>query len=88
MFEIQNGLMFIISIALFAAKGFALVDCVARPSAKFTYIETLPKQTWLVILGLAVLAHLVWWNPLDLLNLAGTVGALVYLAQVRGADSH
>ena len=88
MFEIQNGLMFIISIALFAAKGFALVDCVARPSAKFTYIETLPKQTWLVILVLAVLAHLVWWNPLDLLNLAGTVGALVYLAQVRGAASH
>ena len=87
MFEIQNGLMFIISIALFAAKGFALVDCVARPSAQFTYIETLPKQTWLVILVLAVLAHLVWWNPLDLLNLAGTVGALVYLAQVRGSDS-
>jgi hypothetical protein len=87
MFEIQSGLMFVISIALFAAKGFALVDCVARPSAQFTYIETLPKQTWLVILVLAVLAHLVWWNPLDLLNLVGTVGALVFLAQVRGSDS-
>ena len=87
MFEIQDGLMTVISIALFAAKGFALVDCVARPSAKFTYIETLPKQTWLVILVLAVLTHLVWWSPLDLLNLAGTVGALVYLAQVRGSDS-
>ena len=87
MFEIQNGLMFVLSLALFAAKGFALVDCVARPSAQFTYIETLPKQTWLVILVLAVLAHLVWWSPLDLLNLVGTVGALVYLAQVRGSDS-
>ena len=87
MFEIQDSLMFIISIALFAAKGFALVDCVARPSAKFTYIETLPKQTWLIILVLSVLTHLVWWDPLHLLNLAGTVGALVYLAQVRGSDS-
>lgn len=87
MFEIQNGLIFIISIALFAAKGFALVDCVARPSAKFTYIETLPKQTWLIILVLSVLTHLLWWDPLHLLNLAGTVGALVYLAQVRGSDS-
>ena len=87
MFEIQDGLMTVISIALFAAKGFALVDCVARPSAKFTYIETLPKQTWLVILVLAALTHVVWWNPLQLLNLAGTVGALVYLAQVRGSDS-
>jgi hypothetical protein len=87
MFAIQDSLMFIISIALFAAKGFALVDCVARPSAKFTYIETLPKQTWLIILVLAVLTHLLWWDPLNLLNLAGTVGALVYLAQVRGSDS-
>lgn len=87
MFEIQDGLLTVISVALFAAKGFALVDCVARPSAKFTYIETLPKQTWLVILVLAVLTHLLWWDPLHLLNLAGTVGALVYLAQVRGSDS-
>jgi hypothetical protein len=87
MFEIQDNLMIVLSIALFAAKGFALVDCVARPSARFTYLETLPKQTWLIILVLAVLAHLVWWVPLDLLNLAGTVGALVYLAQVRGSDS-
>ena len=87
MFEIQNGLTFVISIALFAAKGFALVDCVARPAAKFTYIETLPKQTWIIILVLAVLAHLVMWNPLSLLNLVGTVAALVYLAQVRGSDA-
>jgi hypothetical protein len=87
MFEIQGGLSIVLSVALFAAKGFALVDCVARPSAKFTYIETLPKQTWLIILVLAVLAHLVSWNPLGLLNLIGTVAALVYLAQVRGSDS-
>ena len=87
MFEIQDSLMTIISIALFAAKGFALVDCVARPTAKFTYIETLPKQTWLIILVLTVLAHLVWWDPLSILNLVGTVAALVYLAQVRGSDS-
>ena len=87
MFEIQNTVMIVLSIALFAAKGFALVDCTARPSAQFTYIETLPKQTWLIILVLAVLAHLLWWGPLELLNLAGTVGALVYLAQVRGSSS-
>jgi hypothetical protein len=87
-FEIQSGLMIVISIALFAAKGFALVDCASRPSARFGQIDTLPKQTWLIILVLAVLAHLVWWAPLGLLNLAGTVAALVYLAQVRGSDHH
>ena len=88
MFEIQNGLLTVISLVLFVAKGFALVDCVARPSARFTYIETLPKQTWLIILVLAVLTHVLWWDPLHLLNLVGTVAALVYLAQVRGSDSH
>ena len=88
MFEIQNGLMFVLSLALFAAKGFALVDCVARPSAQFTYIETLPKQTWLIILVFALLIHLVIWSPLNLLNLIGTVAALVYLAQLRGSDPH
>ncbi|VXB58186.1 DUF2516 family protein [Aeromicrobium sp. 9AM] len=88
MFEIQNGLLTVISLVLFVLKGFALVDCVARPSARFTYIETLPKQTWLIILVLAVLAHVFWWDPLSLLNLVGTVAALVYLAQVRGSDSH
>ena len=86
--EIENGLLIVLSVALFAAKGFALVDCVARPSAKFTYIETLPKQTWLIILVLALLAHLVdGFNPLGLLSLIGTVAAFVYLAQVRGSDS-
>ena len=88
MFEIQNGLMMVISLVLFVIKGFALVDCAARPTARFTHIETLPKQTWLIILVLAVLAHVLWWDPLGLLNLVGTVGALVYLAQVRGSDSH
>jgi hypothetical protein len=87
MFEIQNSLMVILSVALFIAKGFALVDCVARPSAKFGYIETLPKQTWLIILVLAIAGHLVdGFNPLGLLSLIGTVAALVYLAQVRGSS--
>ena len=87
MFEVQGGLLMILSIALFAAKGFALVDCVARRSSQFSALDTLPKQTWLIILGLAVLAHVLFWYPLQLLNLVGTVAALVYLAQVRGSIS-
>lgn len=87
MFEIQSNLMLVLSVVLFIAKGFALVDCVSRPSAQFGQVETLPKQTWLIILVLAVLAHLVSFQPLSLLNLIGTVAALVYLAQVRGSVS-
>lgn len=87
MFEAQGLLLTGLSILLFVAKGFALVDCVARPSSQFSHLETLPKQTWLILLVLAVLAHLLFWNPLGILNLVGTVAALVYLAQVRGSVS-
>lgn len=77
----------ILSIVLFAAKGFALVDCVSRRASQFEYLDTLPKQSWLIILGLSLLAHLVIWSPLSILNLIGTVASLVYLAQVRGSVS-
>lgn len=86
LFAVQNSIMLIISIALFVAKGVALVDCVTRDESRFRAIETLPKQTWLILLGLGLVAHLLFWGPLGLLNLAGTVAALVYLAQVRGSD--
>lgn len=78
--------MLIISIALFIAKAVALVDCVTRSESKFQGIDTLPKRTWLILLGLGLLAHLLFWGPLGLLNLAGTVAALVYLAQVKASD--
>ena len=87
MFEVQSGLLTILSLLLFVTKGFALVDCVARRPAQFDQVGTLPKQTWLIILGLAVLAHALFWHPLGILNLIGTVAALVYLAQVRGSVS-
>lgn len=87
MFEIQGTLMVALSVALFAAKGFALVDCVARPAARFSYLDTLPKRSWLLILSVALAAHIIWWEPLSLFNLIGTVAALVYLAQVRGSDA-
>lgn len=87
MFEVQSGLVMILSIVLFVAKGFALVDCVSRRPAQFEYLDTLPKQTWLILLSLSVLAHLLFWYPLGILNLLGTVAALVYLAQVRGSVS-
>lgn len=87
MFELQGSLLIILSILLFVAKGFALVDCIARRPAQFEYLDTLSKQAWLILLGLAVLAHLLSWYPLGILNLIGTVAALVYLAQVRGSVS-
>ena len=78
--------MLLISIALFIVKCVALFDCVTREESRFTAIDTLPKRTWLILLGIGLFAHLLFWAPLGLLNLAGTVLALVYLAQVKGSD--
>ncbi|MGJ9411569.1 DUF2516 family protein [Aeromicrobium sp. CF4.19] len=83
MLEVQSGITLVLTVILFVVKAFALVDCVRRPPADFAVRQTLEKNAWLVILGLAVVAHLLLWSPLGLLNLVGTVAALVYLAQLR-----
>jgi hypothetical protein len=86
-FSLQNNLAVILAVLLFAVKVFALIDCVARKPAQFSYRDTLPKNTWLVILVLAVLAQIfVDFSALGLLSLLGTVAALVYLAQLRGSS--
>ena len=90
MFELgslQSTIALLLTVVLFVVKAFALGDCVARSGGDFSGADTLSKNAWLLILGIAVAAHLVWWNPLSLLNLAGTVAALVYLAQIRGSSS-
>lgn len=84
--ELQAYLGLALSIALFGVKVFALVDCVARKPGIFEVASQVSKNGWLVILGLSVVAHLVMPNPIRLLNLAGTLAALVYLAQVRGSQ--
>jgi hypothetical protein len=82
--EIQGVLSVALSLALFAIKVFALVDCIVRKPHDFVSASQVSKNGWLVILGLTVAAHIVAWSPLSLLNLLGTVAALVYLAQLRG----
>lgn len=86
MFDVQIGLTLVLSVALFAAKGFALADCLTRNAGQFSQLDTLPKRSWLILLGLALVGHAFQWEPLGLLNLLGTVAALVYLAQVRGSS--
>ena len=81
--EIQGVLSLALSVVLFGIKVFALVDCVARKPHQFVSASQVSKNGWLVILGLALAAHVVAPSPLGLLNLLGTVAAFVYLAQLR-----
>ena len=47
--------------------------------------DKLTKQAWLIILGLALVAHMIFWEPLQFLNLVGAVAAIVYMVDVRPA---
>ncbi|MGI9085881.1 MAG: DUF2516 family protein [Aeromicrobium sp.] len=85
MFEVQSSLSLVLSILLFVVKLAALVDCVARDDSKFVQVGTMPRRSWLIILALTVAVHALTWNPLSILNLIGTVAALVYLALLRGS---
>ena len=89
MFELQAYLGLALSLILFGVKVVALVDCVARNPGALDAASPVSKNGWLVILGLSVVAHVVTWdNPLRILNLAGTLAALVYLAQVRSTQRY
>lgn len=86
--SISGTLLLVLSVVLFVVKAFALVDAATRSAADIELRSALNKQAWLLILALALLAHLLLnpWNPFGLLNLAGTLAAFVYLAQVRGSS--
>ena len=86
MSDIQAILALALSLVMFGVKVFALVDCVARNPADIERASQVSKNGWLVILVLALVAHAVTWGSgIGLLNLLGTVAALVYLAQLRGS---
>jgi len=85
LFAVQNGLDLLFVLAMFVAKTMAFVDAVARPPALFVAADRQTKQFWLIILGLALAANVVIWQSLSILNLAGLVAALVYLADARPA---
>lgn len=87
MFDVQSSLALVLSIVLFVVKVGALVDCVARDDSKFMQVGTMPRRSWLIILSLAVVTHIVPsnWNPIGIFSLVGTVAALVYLALLRGS---
>jgi hypothetical protein len=82
-FEIENSVLLIVSFALLILKVFALVDALTRRAEVFPAADRQTKSMWLILLTVALVAHLVFWNPIGILNLAGTVVALVYVLDVR-----
>jgi hypothetical protein len=84
-FEIQGYLMLVVAVAVLAVKVFAFVSSLLFSTDSYRAADKLTKPAWCAILGLGVACQVLFGSPLNLINLAFTIGALVYLADVRPA---
>jgi hypothetical protein len=84
-FDVQSYFMLTVALLL-AVKVFAFVNALMWSAEAYQAAGKLTKPAWAVILGLGVLTHLVFGGDrIDLINLAATIAAFVYLADVRPA---
>lgn len=84
----------IIGALLLALQAFALLDASLRPPAAFPAVDKQTKALWTILLGVAVAwsvmpiliyQELVFRSAFDIIVIAGTVVALVYLLDARPA---
>lgn len=75
-----------ISLLAIGIKGYALVNALLWSAESYTVAQKLTKPAWVTMLGFGVLFELLFMmNPVNPLNLAASVAALVYLVDVRPA---
>jgi hypothetical protein len=87
-FAVEGLALLVIDIVLLAVKIYAFVNALRYSDDAYRAAGKLNKTAWCVILGLGVAAQVVLaGSPLNLINLAMTVAALVYLADVKPALS-
>jgi hypothetical protein len=84
-FDIQNWILLLATLALFAVEAWAFIDALTHSEQEYQAADKQSKKMWLILLGVALAAHMVFWHPIHLLNIAGAVAALVYLVDVRPA---
>jgi hypothetical protein len=85
LFEIQSGLMMVATLLIFAFQAWAFIDAASHRPDAYVAADKLTKTAWLIILGIALAAHMLIWDPISFLNLIGAVAAIVYLVDVRPA---
>lgn len=84
-FQIQSVILLVVSLVIFACQAWAFIDAISHRTEAYPAADKMTKQGWLIILGLALAVHMVFWNPISFLNIAGTIAAIVYLVDVRPA---
>ena len=84
-FAVQSTLSLILSVALFGLQAWAFADAAFRRPDAFLAADKLTKPAWMIILGIALVAHLLIWSPVSFLNLIGAVAAIIYIVDARPA---
>ena len=85
LFAAPDIILSLLSLVMFVAQAFAFVDAATQRPDAYVAADKLTKKAWLIILGLAVAAHMLFWHPINIFNLVGIVAAIVYLVDVRPA---
>jgi hypothetical protein len=83
--QLQNGVMTIVHLALLVVTLFAFISSLLYPAEAYRAAGKWTKQGWSILLGVAVFLPL--FISLGLIQIALTIAALVYLADVRPALS-
>jgi hypothetical protein len=82
----QSIVTLILGVVALGCEVFAFVDALRHPENAYAAAGKRTKRFWLLITGVALLfGSLRLQNPLDILGIAGFVGAAIYLADVRPA---
>ncbi|CAA9344715.1 MAG: hypothetical protein AVDCRST_MAG72-1046 [uncultured Nocardioidaceae bacterium] len=84
-FSFQNVVVSVVSLGLFVLKAWAFLDALTRRKEEYVAADKLTKPAWTIILGVALAAHMLFWDPINLLGIIGTIAAIVYLVDVRPA---
>jgi hypothetical protein len=84
-FQAENYFLLLVELVLVAVKIFAFVNSLMYSSESYSAANKLSKPAWAIILGLGLVVQLVMGGPLGFLNIAFTIAAFVYLADVRPA---
>jgi hypothetical protein len=82
-FVVESGITLVMALVLFVLKAFAFLDALSRPDQVFPAADRQTKKFWLLILGLFLVEHIIFWQVIGLLSLIGTIAALVYVLDVR-----
>lgn len=85
-FEIEGLFLLLVTLGLTGVKIFSVASAVTWSTESYHVAGKLTKPAWCAILGLGLVCQIIFASsPLNIINLAFTIAAFVYLADVRPA---